>query len=228
MLACSDRAFLECAAALGGIGQKGTGATMGGDRSNRRRATAVVLVAVVGGMIGLSFASVPLYRLFCQVTGYGGTPRTENVASAPGGDAGTVTVRFDANVSSDLPWRFEPSQRQVTVRLGEETLVHYTAVNLADRQATGTATFSVTPYKAAPYFSKVECFCFTEQRLLPGQVVSMPVVFFVDPAIASDRGTRDVTKITLSYTFFPAEDRGRSGQKTPAVAKATAKLPADG
>jgi cytochrome c oxidase assembly protein subunit 11 len=200
---------------------------MNGNHGTRRKLTAVALFAVVGGMVGLSFASVPLYRLFCQITGYGGTPRTENVAQAPGADAGTVTVRFDANVSSDLPWRFEPAQRLVTLRLGEETLVHYTAVNLAARPVTGTATFSVTPYKAAPYFNKVECFCFTEQQLAPGEHVSMPVVFYVDPAIARDRGTRDVKQITLSYTFFPTEERGGTGEKAGAVTKTALKLSAD-
>jgi cytochrome c oxidase assembly protein subunit 11 len=157
-------------------------------------------------MVGVSFASVPLYRLFCEVTGYGGTPRTVGVTASDTVTDHTVTVRFDANVNRELPWRFRPEQRQVTVKLGEERLIHYEAVNLSDRPVTGTATFTVTPYKAAQYFAKIECFCFTEQRLEPGQSISMPVVFYVDPVILEDRNAQDVTVITLSYTFFPIDE----------------------
>ena len=184
---------------------------------NRRTLTAVVLFGVVAGMTGLAFASVPLYRLFCQVTGFAGTPRTGayvGTASAGAGAAGAVTVRFDANVNSQLPWRFEPVERQVMVRAGEEVLIHYRAENLADQPVTGTATFNVTPFKAAQYFNKIECFCFTEQTLKPGEDVSMPVVFYVDPQLFEDPNTAEVRKITLSYTFFPVEgaaaaERGR-------------------
>jgi cytochrome c oxidase assembly protein subunit 11 len=184
--------------------------------SRKRTATAIVLFGVAGGMVGLAFASVPLYRLFCQVTGYGGTPNTENVAVPAGESDHIVTVRFDANVNSALPWRFKPGQREVRVRLGEETLIHYTAVNLSDAPITGTATFNVTPYKAAQYFSKIECFCFTEQTLAPGEEVAMPVTFYVDPALLDDVDARDVKMITLSYTFYRAdeqEDGGQDGQK---------------
>jgi cytochrome c oxidase assembly protein subunit 11 len=171
----------------------------------RNGIVAAALVAVVGGMVGLSFAAAPLYRLFCQLTGFGGTP---NVATAPDTTKvsdRTIAVRFDANVNPALPWTFRPEQLEVRVRLGEPTLAYYKAVNQSDRAVTGTATFNVTPYKAGIYFSKIECFCFTEQRLAAHQSADMPVQFFVDPEIFSDPNTRDVTAITLSYTFFPVE-----------------------
>lgn len=178
----------------------------------RNRAGAVALFAVVAGMTGLSFASVPLYRMFCQLTGYAGTPKTENVAASTGIAEQRVTVQFDANVNSDLPWRFKPADRAVEVHLGEETLTHYTAVNLSDQPVTGTATFNVAPDAAAKYFSKIECFCFTEQTLAPGQEVSMPVLFYVDAAMADDIDARDIRKITLSYTFYrtDADDKNKA------------------
>lgn len=168
--------------------------------------TALALVGVVAGMTGLSFASVPLYRLFCQVTGYGGTPRV--VLDGQGGAADTagrsITVRFDANVNPALPWRFKPEQHRIQVPLGESALAVYRAENLSDTPITGTATFNVTPNKAAPYFVKVQCFCFDEQRLEAHGGADMPVSFYVDPAIADDPDTKDVSTITLSYTFFRA------------------------
>lgn len=190
-----------------------------GPHRRRQVVMAGALFTVVAAMVGLAFASVPLYRLFCQVTGFAGTPRTENVERTAAVSDVTVTVRFDANVNSELPWRFVPVQRQQVVRLGEEVLVHYHAVNVSDRPVTGTATFNVTPFKAAPYFSKLECFCFTEQVLAPGEEISMPVLFYVDPGLMTNPDTRDVRTITLSYTFFRAtgeakdrdgsDDRGR-------------------
>ena len=182
---------------------------------SRNGIVAATLVAVVVGMVGLSFASVPLYRLFCQITGFGGTP---NIATAPDrvkASERTIAVRFDANVNPALPWAFRPEQLEVRVRLGEPTLAFYKAVNQSDRAVTGTATFNVTPYKAGNYFSKIECFCFTEQRLEAHQSADMPVQFFVDPEIFTDPNTRDVTTITLSYTFFPVEaeePKGRTSQ----------------
>jgi cytochrome c oxidase assembly protein subunit 11 len=178
---------------------------MNRSQQGNKRTTAIVLSGLVVGMVGLSFASVPLYRLFCEVTGYGGTPKTAGVSASAGTVDQVVTVRFDSNVNSGLPWRFRPEQREVTVNLGAERLIHYEAVNLSDRPVSGTATFSVTPYKAAQYFTKIECFCFTEQRLEPGQAVSMPVIFYVDPVMLEDRNARDVRVITLSYTFFPID-----------------------
>ncbi len=184
----------------------------------KKNLTAVMLFGLVGGMVGLSFASVPLYRLFCQVTGYGGTPNTEAVSAPTEVSDTVVTVNFDANVNSDLPWTFKPVQHNVRIRLGEEALAHYTAVNNSDAPVTGTATFNVTPYSAAQYFSKIECFCFTEQTLLPGQEVDMPVTFYVDPAILDDPNAKDVRLITLSYTFYPL-DKEQTGQGGAKIAK---------
>lgn len=175
------------------------------------------LAGVVVAMLGLSLWSPTLYRLFCQATGFAGTPKTENVTHATRTTATEVTVRFDANVNSALPWRFLPEQHQVRAKLGEEVLIHYTAENPSDKPLTGTATFNVVPEKAAPYFSKLECFCFTEQTLAPGQSVSMPVVFYVDPGLADDPTTDDVTTITLSYTFYRADDQPASPADTAAV-----------
>jgi cytochrome c oxidase assembly protein subunit 11 len=162
----------------------------------------IALFCVVAGMVGLAFASVPLYDLFCRVTGFGGTP---GVAQAPDGVAGarTLTVRFDAGVNSALPWRFAPAQEPMTVRVGETALAFYRARSVADGPTIGTATYNVTPLKVAKYFDKIACFCFTEQRLEAGETVDMAVSFFVDPAIMEDRNLDDVQTITLSYTFFP-------------------------
>lgn len=164
------------------------------------------LFAVVAAMVGLSFASVPLYQMFCQVTGFAGTPNTENVTGGQTVSDVVVSVRFDANVNSKLPWRFEPVKRTMDVRVGEEVLAYFRAVNLSDRPLTGTATFNVAPFKAAPYFSKLECFCFTEQTLNPGEEAMMPVLFYVDTAMLDDIDAADVRNITLSYTFFPVDD----------------------
>ena len=154
-------------------------------------------------MLGLAFASVPLYRAFCQLTGFDGTPlRAER---APGAVAGQIGVRFDANVNQDLPWKFEPVQDTVRIAPGARTQILYRAKNLTARTTTGQAVFNVSPEVAAPYFSKIECFCFSEQTLKPGQSVDMPVVFFVDPKIKGDPDTKGIDEITLSYTFYPVE-----------------------
>ena len=170
--------------------------------SKRRKAsTALILGAVALGMVGLSFASVPLYRLFCQVTGYGGTTRT--AAAAPGAAGERIfTVRFNADLARGMPWRFRPAQAAVRLRAGEVGLAIYSAVNPTARATTGTATYNVTPQKAGPYFNKIACFCFDEQTLEAGQSVEMPVSFFIDPEISRDPDLDDVTTITLSYTFF--------------------------
>jgi cytochrome c oxidase assembly protein subunit 11 len=166
---------------------------------------AIGLLGVVVGMAGLAYASVPLYRLFCQVTGYGGT--TQVAAAAPGAsEARMITVRFDATVSPSLPWRFEPTARAVEVAVGEERLAYYRATNLSDRPVTGMATFNVTPHKAGLYFNKIACFCFDRQVLEPGESVEMPVSFYVDPEIVGDPNLDEVKTITLSYTFFLAVD----------------------
>ncbi len=166
--------------------------------------TAAILFSVVAGMVGLSYASVPLYQLFCQVTGIGGTPGVQSSAPETATDI-SFNVRFDSNTSPDLPWRFTPLQREIKLKLGEEKLAFYQATNTSDHPITGTATFNVTPLKAGQFFVKIDCFCFTEQVLQPGETVEMPVSFFVDPAIYDDVNTRDVKTITLSYTFYPVK-----------------------
>jgi cytochrome c oxidase assembly protein subunit 11 len=171
-------------------------------RNNR---TAMMLAVLVLAMVGLAFASVPLYRLFCQVTGLNGT--TQRADEAPGAVAGQVSVRFDANINPALPWRFEPVDRKVTIKPGERIQVAYRASNLTARTTVGTATFNVTPALAGQYFSKIDCFCFSEQTLKGGERVDMPVVFFIDPKLREDPATRDIDEITLSYTFYPVETR---------------------
>jgi len=174
---------------------------------NRHRRLAFVLVAGVAAMIGLTYASVPFYRIFCQVTGFGGyTQRADHAPSAA--LERMVTVRFNADVNSGLPWLFAPLQREVRVHVGETAMAYFRAQNMASRRVTGQATFNVTPDKAGLYFTKIQCFCFNEQALEPGQSVDMPVTFFVDPKLASDPKMADVQTITLSYTFFRAVDDG--------------------
>lgn len=168
-------------------------------RSNAR--LAITLIGVVFGMVGLSFAMVPLYQLFCQVTGWGGTTQVAEAVPETVSDR-TIAVRFNADVNEKLPWSFGPVQREVEVKVGENRLAFYRAKNVGERPVIGTATFNVTPLKAGQYFSKIACFCFTEQRLEPGQEIDMPVSFFVDPAILDDPNLDDVKTITLSYTFF--------------------------
>ena len=177
--------------------------------AQRNRNTAFKAVLFVAVMVGVAFASVPLYRAFCQATGFGGT--TMRAESAPGAVAGRVGVRFDANINAALPWDFKPQQQVIKVHPGERTTINYLAHNLTARTTTGRAIFNVSPAKAGQYFNKIECFCFTEQMRRPGQRVEMPVVFFVDPKIREDESTRDIDEITLSYTFFPVEKPGQPG-----------------
>jgi cytochrome c oxidase assembly protein subunit 11 len=174
------------------------------------------LIAIVVGMTGLSFAAVPLYRMFCQATGYGGTPKIGPAAS-PGATDRMITVRFNADTYPDLPWHFAPVQNQVQVHLGAEEAAFYEARNEAAEPVTGVATYTVTPDKAAKYFHKTACFCFNEQTLAANQEMQFPLGFWVDPAIASDPDTADVKAVTLSYTFFRSlDDAARSGALTKA------------
>ena len=174
--------------------------------ANRNNRTALLMAFVAAGFLALAFASVPLYRMFCQLTGFDGTPlRAEK---APGAVAGQIGVRFDANVHTGLAWRFEPVENQVRVAPGARTTIYYRATNLTARPITGEAVFNVTPDSAGQYFNKIECFCFTEQTLKPGESVEMPVVFFVDPKIRKDDATKAIDEITLSYTFYPVESAG--------------------
>jgi cytochrome c oxidase assembly protein subunit 11 len=171
----------------------------------RRNLRVAALCAVVGfAMVGLAFASVPLYRLFCQVTGFGGTTQRAERPSTETLDR-RIAIRFDANVGPGLSWDFQPVVPTMEVRIGENALAFYRATNRSDRAVVGTATFNVTPDQVGAYFNKIACFCFTEQRLEPGQSVEMPVSFFIDPAIVKDLDGRHVRNITLSYTFFPVD-----------------------
>jgi cytochrome c oxidase assembly protein subunit 11 len=184
---------------------------------NKNTRLMVTLSGVAIAMVGAAYAAVPLYNLFCQVTGYGGTTQ---VATAEAGSIldRTVEVRFDASQSRDLPWTFEPMQSSMTVRVGETSLAFYRATNNSDRPVTGMASYNVTPFKAAPYFSKLECFCFTEQTLQPGESIEMPVLFFVDPLMDEESRMDDVHTITLSYTFFEqdADGAGATGRREAA------------
>lgn len=176
-------------------------------RVNRQKnvRTAVVCFSVVAGMVGLSFASVPLYQWFCQVTGFGGTTQVAEAAPGATAEAPVITVRFDATTASSLPWRFRAEQLEMQVKPGDQELAFYSAKNVGDQAVVGTATFNVTPYKVGPYFSKIQCFCFTEQELVPGQAMDMPVQFFIDPDMLTDPNTKDVRNIVLSYTFHEAK-----------------------
>jgi cytochrome c oxidase assembly protein subunit 11 len=168
----------------------------------RHRAVAVWCAVLVAAMVGAAYASVPLYRLFCQVTGFDGTPRVATKPSDTIIDK-AITVRFDANVAPGLPWRFEPVQTTAKVRIGENVLAFYRATNRSDQPVRGMATFNVLPEQVAPFFNKLQCFCFTEQLLQPGESLEMPVSFFIDPQIAGDKDAHAVTHVTLSYTFYP-------------------------
>jgi cytochrome c oxidase assembly protein subunit 11 len=180
--------------------------------SDRRRAnatTALISVGVIAGMLGLTAASVPLYRLFCAVTGYGGTTQRAEEAG-PKVLERTVRVSFNGDVDPGLPWRFAPVQQEMTVHVGEQNLAFFRAENVSERPIVGSAVFNVTPFKVGQYFSKIACFCFTEQTLAAGEVIEMPVSFFVDPAMLDDPDARGVQAITLSYTFYMLEEETRA------------------
>jgi cytochrome c oxidase assembly protein subunit 11 len=173
--------------------------------SNRNRSFALVCAGVALAMVGAAYAAVPLYDLFCRVTGFGGTTQQADVAPDVILER-TVKVRFDGTVMKDLAWDFKPVQREIETHIGQSNLVFYQAHNKTDKTLVGTATFNVSPPKAGAYFNKIECFCFTEQVLEPGQSIDMPVTFFVDPDMAEDSNLDNVHTITLSYTFFAVKD----------------------
>ncbi len=178
----------------------------------RHRTIAATCGLIAASMVGLSFAAVPLYRIYCQQTGYAGTTQRAEKASDVVLDR-TVTVHFDANVAPDLPWSFEPEQRKLEVKIGETALAFYKATNNSDHPITGSAVFNVAPEAGGIHFNKIQCFCFTEQRLDPGQTVDMAVSFYIDPAFVDDDDTKDLTELTLSYTFYPvAEPHPKVGQ----------------
>ncbi|SMF77546.1 cytochrome c oxidase assembly protein subunit 11 [Azospirillum oryzae] len=198
---------------------------MGGRDDKLRRRNRLILgtlFGMVAGMIGLTYASVPLYTLFCSVTGFGGTTQRAEQAAARVVDR-KVTIRFNADTNSALPWSFKPEQKELVLKLGETGFAAYRAENRAGKPTVGTAVYNVTPEKAGAYFNKIQCFCFDEQILEPGQVVDMPVTFFVDPSMADDPNMDDVTTITLSYTFFRAKDsEAKLAQHTAAATSSDA------
>lgn len=181
--------------------------------NRNRRLLAVVTIGVAGLMLGLSFAAVPLYRMFCAMTGYGGT--TQRVVAAPAAPGErTLTVRFDSNVAGGLQWRFEPETKHVALRTGETKTVFYRVTNLTDRAISATAAYNVTPDQAGGYFDKLSCFCFSEQTLGPRETAEWPVVFFLDPALEKDEAMKQVDQLTLSYTFFESKKPARSAEQT--------------
>ena len=177
---------------------------------NGNRRLLAILAIVVASMLGLAYASVPLYQLFCQVTGYGGTAQVALTQAETVVPNHPVKVRFDANISRDLNWRFKAVDAPLTLNPGEEVVINYRATNLGDAPSTGTSTYNVTPVKAGPHFMKIDCFCFIEQALQPGESVLMPVRFYIDPEIVADRNANDVDEIILSYTFFPVHRAGNA------------------
>jgi cytochrome c oxidase assembly protein subunit 11 len=173
-------------------------------RKKSNRLVVGICLGFLGGMLGMSYAAVPLYDMFCKVTGYGGTTQRVEQYSDRVLDR-EITVRFDANVAGGLPWDFKPVAREIKVKIGETAQAHYTATNMFAAPANGRATFNVTPEMAGAYFNKVECFCFTDTTLKPGETLDMPVVFYVDPDIVDVPELKNITTITLSYTFFPID-----------------------
>ncbi|MEO1730062.1 MAG: cytochrome c oxidase assembly protein [Pseudomonadota bacterium] len=180
------------------------------DTQRRNLRTGLMALALAAAMVGLGFASVPLYRLFCQVTGFGGTTQVASEgqanAAAAAATGKTISIRFDGSTAIGVPWDFSPTQITDTVTIGERDIATYVARNVGPNTITGTATFNVEPAQAGLYFHKVQCFCFTEQTLEPGQEVQMPVVYYIDPAILEDEFMADVEQITLSYTFHRAQE----------------------
>ncbi len=176
------------------------------ENKNLRVAALAFLAAC--GMLALGFASVPLYRIFCQVTGFGGTTQrvTEEEAAGVKSTALQMSVRFDANIAPDVPWTFKPEQVTQSVQIGERAIAFFIAKNNSDQPVTGQASYNVEPEQTAPFFNKVQCFCFTQQTLQPGQEVRMPVIYYVDPAILEDENSEGVEQITLSYTFHKLEE----------------------
>jgi cytochrome c oxidase assembly protein subunit 11 len=185
----------------------------------RDKIVAVSCGLFVAAMVGAAYASVPLYNWFCRVTGFNGT--TQVATSAPGTVLDhKITVRFDANTGPGLPWRFEPEQRSIDVRIGEVVTVNYLVINETARPITASATYNVVPLNMGAYFQKINCFCFTEQTLKPGEKREMPVVFYIDPAIVKDADGAELNTITLSYTFYPQREPSR-----PVADSAPAKRP---
>ncbi|CAL9203655.1 cytochrome c oxidase assembly protein COX11, mitochondrial isoform X2 [Musa acuminata AAA Group] len=209
-----DRLLIPHATAAAFSASSGASASSTASKDRSSRNTLVYLLGLVAAMVGASYAAVPLYRRFCQATGYGGTvQRRESVEEkiARHAQEGTKTsrelvVQFNADVADGMPWKFTPTQREVRVKLGESALAFYTAENRSSTPITGVSTYNVTPMKAAVYFNKIQCFCFEEQRLLPGEQIDMPVFFYIDPEFETDPKMDGINNIILSYTFFKVNE----------------------
>jgi cytochrome c oxidase assembly protein subunit 11 len=172
---------------------------------NRRTLVMGVVIAIVS--LAMGFASVPLYRIFCEKTGYGGTPqRADGIAGVKVATGHTLSIRFDSNVAPGMPWKFYPEHPTDTITIGARDMAIFVAKNMSDKPVTGTAAFNVTPLQAGAFFTKIQCFCFTQQTLKPGEEVRMPVIYYVDPKILQDPDNKDTQEITLSYTFYPVEN----------------------
>jgi cytochrome c oxidase assembly protein subunit 11 len=171
----------------------------------RHRLIALACLGFIAAMVGVTYASVPLYAMFCSLTGFGGATRVASGGPLPAAIDRTLDIRFDANVAPGLPWAFRPVQRGMSVKIGETSLAHYEADNTAGAETRGNATYNVTPAQAGAYFVKLQCFCFEEQVLSAGERLDMPVVFYIDPAILDDPDLKGLKTITLSYTFFPSK-----------------------
>jgi cytochrome c oxidase assembly protein subunit 11 len=179
--------------------------------ADRNRRTGFYALTVVAAMVALGFASVPLYRMFCQATGFNGTTQRSTTGEAPGTTGLIISVRFDANTAPGMGWSFTPEQETERVAVGAREMAFFNATNNTSHPITGSATFNVTPTQSGQYFTKIQCFCFTEQTLQPGETVRMPVVYYVDPAFATDKDTKDIPEITLSYTFYPVDQSKSRG-----------------
>lgn len=190
------------------------------DQKAKNKKTMLSLAMMATGMLCLAYASVPLYEIFCQVTGFGGTTQHSGALPSQTNER-VMKVRFDANVAGDMPWSFKPMQTEVEVKLGEEKLIFYKAKNLSNQPITGIASFNVTPEKTGEFFDKLACFCFDNQTLAPGEEIEMPVSFFVDPELVKFRNLDGVKTITLSYTFFRAKDQPLAQAPTGPAEKAT-------
>jgi cytochrome c oxidase assembly protein subunit 11 len=188
------------------------------DKKLQRRngRVAVIVMGVVAGMVGLSYASVPLYEIFCRMTGFGGTPQIAKTESALRGEK-VLSVRFDANIASDLPWSFEPDVPAIKLRTGETATIFYKVKNKSDHETIGIASYNVAPERAGMFFNKISCFCFSEQRLGPGETMDMPVVFYLDPALEKDEIMKLQDQVTLSYTFYASRTPVTASRAKPAL-----------
>jgi cytochrome c oxidase assembly protein subunit 11 len=182
----------------------------------RHRRVALTVAGAVAGMLGMAYAAVPLYQMFCRATGFGGAPQIASTESAVRGEK-IMTVHFDANIASDLPWTFEPEQSSIKLRTGETATIFYKVKNRSNKQTSGLATYNVTPERSGLFFNKLACFCFSQQTLAPGESMDMPVVFYIDPAVEKDEIMKSQDEITLSYTFYAAKTPVASAKEKPAL-----------